>query len=385
MTEIPDPHHGILPFYGQPDRVLLRARGCRLVDDQGRRYLDFESGVWAANLGHAHPAVNRALRRSLGTVLHQGYAFRSAEAEALAANLARLHAMPGGRSVFLSSGSEAVNLGVQVAMHLSGRQRLARIDSSYLAAFGYGRLAADNGHRVDIRCDDLAAVDAVDWSTVAALVLELGGASIETVRFPRADFVQRLVEAARRGGAYVVANEVTTGFGRSGRWFAYQHEGLAPQLVACGKALGNGYPVSALTVDAGVAAALDAQPLRYAQSHQNDPAGCAAANAVIAAFEAEGVVERAAATGAYFLARLQALQARHAQQVVQVRGRGLMLALQLADEALARRLAAGLFDAGFVVGQRAASLRFMPPLVVTRTMVDALLRAIGRLLVQRPA
>ncbi|MCC9648003.1 aminotransferase class III-fold pyridoxal phosphate-dependent enzyme [Rubrivivax sp. JA1029] len=384
ICEPDDRAHGILPLYGQPERVLARARGCRLVDAQGRPYVDFESGVWAANLGHAHPAVNRAIRRSLNAVMHQGYAFRSAEAETLAAHLARLHGLPGGRSVFLSSGSEAVNLGLQIAMHLSGRRRFVRLDGSYLAAFGFGRLAADNERRIDLRCDDLAAIDAVPWHEAAALVLEVGGASLEVVRFPREDFVARAVEAARRAGACIVCNEVTPGFGRTGRWFGYQHYGLVPQLVACGKALGNGYPVSALTVDAAVAAALDAQPLRYAQSHQNDPGGCAAALAVIEALEAGDWVARGAAVGEHFAARLAALQQRRPQQVLDVRGRGLMLALQLADEALAQRVARRLFERGQVVGQRGASLRFMPPLTVTKAMVDTLVREIGRALAAEP-
>jgi len=364
---------GILPLYGRPEIVLEKTEACCVFDQHGGRYVDFESGVWAANLGHNHEAMAEALRRSLSGAFHHGYRFRNPESEALSDKLNALCAFPGGQSVFLSSGSEAVNLGLVIARHCTKREKIVRVGNSYLSAYGFGRLAEDNPDRIDLAGDDLAGIERVDWSSVAAVALELGGASIDVVSFPNEAFIRRLCECARTRGSLILADEVTTGFGRTGKWFGYQHYGIKPDAVVTGKALGNGYPVSAVTVSGNIARVIDAQPMRYAQSHQNDPAGCAVANAVIDHFLAHDIVSLGQATGLYFLDQLARLQNKFPRQIAEIRGRGLMLALQLHDETTALHIANGLFDDGFIVGHRGASLRFMPPLVITRDMIDALI------------
>lgn len=371
---------GIIPLYVAGDAALVKTEGCHVTDEHGRQYADFEAGVWAANLGHNHPAMAEAIRQSLEGAFHHGYRFRNRPSETLSANLNALCGFPGGQSVFLSSGSEAMNLGLQIARHLTGRSRILRLGESYLSAYGFGRLAEDNAARIDLREDAPGDLAKVNWAEVAAVALELGHASIDLMHFPAAALVADLCAQAQQEGCLAVADEVTTGFGRTGRWFGYQHYAVRPDIVVTGKALGNGYPVSGVTVNGDIATALAAHPLRYAQSHQNDPCGCAVGNAVVGHFLQHDIVAQAAQTGAYFLAQLQSLQARHPKRITDVRGRGLMLALQLDTEDAAQRMTDGLFAAGFVVGQRGPNLRFMPPLVIKRGLIDELITQIERLL-----
>jgi len=369
---------GILPLYGEPLPFLAESRGCRLRDSTGRNYLDFESGVWCAILGHNDSVVAEALGRRLETSLHHGYRFRNEDAEALAEKLSALTALGGGRSAFLSSGSEAVDLALRLARHFTGRRKILRIGNSYLAAYGYGRLGEDNGDRIDIAHDDNGALEDLPFGEIAALALETGGASIDMVRFPEAGFLAELAARVREAGCLIVADEVTTGMGRTGRWFGYQHYGIRPDLVATGKGLGNGYPVSAVTASEEVARFLGDHPLRYAQSHQNDPLGCAVALAVIEGIEARGLVERSRSVGNYFLQSLERLSGTN-PSFGSPRGRGLMLALDLLGDREGGEVGDALFEAGFVVGQRNKSLRFLPPLSVEEGMIDSLVAELDRL------
>lgn len=368
----------LLPLYGSPETEIVASRDCLLTDSTGKSYVDFEAGVWCANLGHNHPGIRNAAIAASERLVHHGYLFRNHHAEALSAALQRITGIGDGQSVFLSSGSEAVDLAIKLAMARTGRDRILRIANTYLAAYGFGRLGADNLHRIDIAPDNLEGIDSIDFRTVAAIVIETGGASApEPVQFPDGRFLETLAQAATSAGCLIVADEVTTGMGRTGRWFGYMHYELRPDIVVTGKALGNGYPVSAVTVNADIAGFVAAKPIRYAQSHQNDPLGCAIGCAVIEAMEDGGHVERSRTMGQFFRDRLEAMGQRLPGTVEQVRARGLALAVQFADRIDAKALAGRLFEAGFVVGSGTHSLRFMPPLTITRADIESLCNAVA--------
>lgn len=381
---MPSPASLLLPLYGSPETEIVASCDCVLTDSTGKCYVDFEAGVWCANLGHNHPGIRNVAIAASERLVHHGYLFRNHHAEALSAALRRITGIGNGQSVFLSSGSEAVDLAIKLAMARTGRDRILRIANTYLAAYGYGRLGADNPHRIDIAPDNVEGIDGIDLRSVAAIVVETGGASAaEPVQFPDQRFLETLVQAATRAGCLTVADEVTTGIGRTGRWFGFMHYALRPDIVATGKALGNGYPVSAVTVNADIAGFVAARQIRYAQSHQNDPLGCAIACAVIEAIEAGGYVERSRTVGDIFRDRLEAIGKRLPGTVEQIRGRGLALAIQFAGHIDAKALARRLFEAGFVVGSGTRSLRFMPPLTIKLADIEGLCDEIaGSLAVQ---
>jgi acetylornithine/N-succinyldiaminopimelate aminotransferase len=368
---------------------FVRADDCFVFDDAGRRYVDFESGIWCMALGHGHPRISSAALAQIGKVVHLGTRYPSPLAEAAAIALLERLGLPGGKCVFLSSGSEAVELAVRAARRVTGRRFLLAPSGCYLGAYDSLGRAGEAGwitvdwrscaacSRGDLSCAHLAAIP---FDEVAALVLEPGSAS-GRVEFPPTPFVTALASEVRRRGGLLVANEVTTGLGRTGEWFGYDHYALQPDLTALGKALGNGFPVSAVAMRGEIARMLERGGFRYAQSHQNDPFGCAIALEVLATLEEEGLVERSRRLGALFLQRLREIGGR-AGGVVEARGRGLMIALQLGEEVAAGQLHGDLLRGGFLTGldREANVLRFYPPLVIGVAEIYDLLALLERLL-----
>ncbi len=370
------------------DADFVRGENCSLFDGAGRRFVDFDSGIWSTVLGHGHPAVTHALREQAAQLVHLGTRFPSRIAEAAALDVLDVTGLGEGACVFLSSGSEAVEFASQAARRVTGRELLLTLRTSYLAAFGSaGAKRAGEWLLVDgvgaEPIDPEAALRDVPFERVGAFVFEAGGSSPGFVRFPQPAVVEAIVRRVRESGGLLVCNEITTGMGRMGAWFGFQHYGLAPDVVALGKGLGNGYPVSAVAMRRECADSLERGGLHYAQSHQNDPLGCAVARAVIAAMREGGWVERGARVGAEFLSQLRERKDRHAC-VADARGRGMLLALELVpgrgpDAAtLFRRL----FERGFLVNVYPAGnlLRFDPALTIDEADVRALLQCLDGLL-----
>lgn len=354
---------------------VVEARGCVVTTADGRELVDLESGVWCAGLGHHHPAVDAALAAHVGMPQHAGYRWSHPMVERAARRLCEVTGLPDGAAVLLASGSEAVGLAVRIAGEVTDRSTFLRLDGHYLSA--YGRAGAPAGDRW-LTADALDGLDrrAADalLDGVAAVVLEPGNAS-GVVRIPPPGSVRRLADAVRERGGLVVVDEVTTGFGRTGEWFGFEHEGLVPDVVAVGKGCGNGYPVSAVVVSGAVAARVAASGMRYAQSHQDDPAGAAVVLAVIDAIEREDLVRRSRETGAWLRERLAAIGA---PGVTDVRGRGLMCAFDVRP-GRATAVQAALLDRGYLVGANAVhrTIRVYPPLVVSRDQLDGFVRAVA--------
>ena len=285
----------ITRFYNTSDRFVVKSKGCYQYDSTGKEYIDFESGVWCVNIGHNHERIIQTIECQINESIHHGYRFRNRQAEALSQKLLQLIGFDSGSSVFFSSGSEAVNLAITLARHLTKRKKVLKIEDTYLSAYGFGRISDENDLLVSVNDRE-----SIDFSDISALVLETGGASLAPVRFPGYDFVKKLTETAIQNNCYIIAEEVTTGMGRTGKWFGFQHYDVTPHIVVTGKGLGNGFPVSAVTLDGETTQAFESNPFRYAQSHQNDPLGCAIANEVIKIIEDEWLIQTCNETGGYF-------------------------------------------------------------------------------------
>jgi len=151
------------------------------------------------------------------------------------------------------------------------------------------------------------------------------------VRFPPEKLIRSIVEAIKANDGLVLVNEVTTGVGRTGAWFGYQHYGLSPDIVALGKGIGNGYPVSVTAFSPGVIDRLAGKPVKYAQSHQNDPLGAAVVREVVHIIRDEGLIERCKDLATLLMGGLNEVKARSGR-IKEIRGRGLMIALELKME-----------------------------------------------------
>jgi acetylornithine/N-succinyldiaminopimelate aminotransferase len=378
---------------------IVRARDCYLYDAHEKRYIDFEAGVWCTALGHNHWQVNQTIRTQIEQLVHTGYRYTNALVEEAAAEVlgtvGLADARSGAKCIFLSSGSEAVEFGVQITRRLTGQPLLLTLFDSYLSAYGSaGRKSPQewvcfdwsacatcpHPDRCDPGCDHLSQIP---FERIGGLVFEPGNTS-GLVKFPPRQLVQTLVRLVRQQRGLLVVDEVTTGLGRTGAWYGFQHYGLEPDMVALGKGLGNGYPVSAVAMTRDIADRLEECEFRYAQSHQNDPLGCAIARAVITVLRKEELIERSNRIGAHFVRELEHLQTRH-EVIKQVRGRGLMIALEFEsrDERFSLdSVCHELFKAGYIVGYKPAAnlLRFYPPLTIAQEDIAGLLENLDRIL-----
>ena len=367
---------------------FVRGENCYLYDTQGRRYVDFESGIWCTALGHGHPRINRVIESQLAKLTHLGTRYPNAVVEEAMLAVMEIVGLAGGKGVFLSSGSEAVEFGAQAARRITGRNLLLTTANAYLAAYGSaGRKSLDEWHVFDWQAaagmDLAAAMDHIPFERLGGFVFEPGGSGMAFVQFPPQSLIQAIVQRIQQAGGLVVANEVTAGMGRTGRWFGFQHYAIQPDIVALGKGLGNGYPVSAVVLRREAAEALERSGFRYAQSHQNDPLGSVVAKEVIRVLREEQWIERGAAVGAQLLAGLQRL-AEKFTVVKEARGRGMLLGLELWPHAtfsvetayqalLARGCLVGYYPAGNL-------LRFDPALTIGAEEIRYLLDCLDDIL-----
>lgn len=373
---------------------IVRAQQGRVFDAAGRAYVDLESGVWCTPLGHGHPDVLRAIAEQSQRVMHTGYCYTCPVVDEAAREVLSVLGFENGRCVFLCSGSEAVEYGVRLARALSDRPLLLTMSDSYFGAYGsasqkradewftYDWLSCagcppPDGERV---CRHLAAVP---FDSIGGFLFEPGSSS-GLVRFPPAALIQHIASTVQAAGGVVLVNEVTTGVGRTGTWWGHEPYGITPDIVALGKGIGNGYPVSVTAVAPEAARRLGPRPIHYAQSHQNDPLGAAVVREVIRVVRKENLVERGRQTAAVLAEGLEAM-ARRTGRIANIRGRGLMIALELADDPTAERTARvqrGLVERGFLIAQRPglSVLRIDPPLTIERDDVLAFLAALEAVL-----
>jgi len=374
---------------------MVRGRDCYLYDAHDKRYIDFEAGVWCTALGHNHRRVNQAIRAQTEQIIHIGYRYTNDLTEEAAVELLGTVALPDGKCTFLSSGSEAVEFGVQTARRITGQPLLLTLSDSYLAAYGSaGRKSPEEWYCLDWsacaacphadECDPQCShLRAIPFESIGGLVFEPGNTH-GLVRFPPQQLIQTLVRRVRQRHGLVVVDEVTTGLGRTGAWYGFQHYSLRPDVIAMGKGLGNGYPVSAVVMTRGIADRLENSGFRYAQSHQDDPLGCAIAREVITVIREEGLVERSDRVGTRFLRELEHLGERH-DIVKEARGRGLMIALEFEDSDERFSVTSvyrELLKRGFIVGYNPAAnlLRFYPALTIGEEDIAQLLENLDHIL-----
>ncbi len=370
---------------------IVRAEGCRLADASGKTYVDLESGVWCTSLGHAHPRLLRVLADQASRFGHAG--FNYSVVEEAARQFLSLTGAEGGRCVFLCSGSEAVEYGVRVARMIGDRPLLLTMSDSYFGAYGSAHDRSTEewttfdwfprdgcAHDGDTPCEHL---ERIPFERLGGFLFEPGSSS-GLVRFPPKAVIGNIVRRVRDAGGLVLVNEVTTGIGRTGEWFGYRHYDFTPDIVAMGKGVGNGYPVSVTTFAPAVVERLGGRDVPYAQSHQNDPLGAAMAREVVRIIRDEALIERGREMGAVLRDGLDGIGERTGA-IGAVRSRGLMAAVDLADDPdgeRTRRVHRELIERGYIVGRRPGTntLRIDPSLTVAREDLQGFMGRLEELL-----
>jgi len=369
----------IIPFFKQIDKLIVKSKDCYLCDSDNKQYIDFESGDWAANLGHSNNRISEIIKNQAGLLIHDGLRFRNKQSEDLSNKLLEKLSFKGGKSTFLNSGSEAVNLAITIAKNLTKRSKILKLDCSFLSAYGHGQITTNNSNLLSIPLDKIDSISEFDFQEIAAFVFEPGNAW-GLIKYPTNEFISSIALAIKQNGGLLIANEVTTGFGRTGKWFGFQHYDFKPDIVATGKALGNGYPISCVSITNEISALFDKSPFRYAQSHQNDPLGCAVGLEVIKIFDNDGLIHQSFSKGQYFKEQLIKLQSKHKTAIKDIRARGLMIALEFNSFVNAESVYLQLIDNGLLVGQKENILRFMPPLIIEESQIDKLINTIDKII-----
>ncbi len=388
------------------DITLVRGQGCTVWDAAGRAYLDLLSGTWCNILGYGHPRWVEAVQTQVARLTHIGAQFPSGEIDEALSKLAEVLPPVLNRAVFLNTGSEAVELALKIAHAATGAQGVVVIEKGYYGATTYAlslseaartapylprlgevhRLPAPTCQRCpagsswpceEFRClDPLRALAQRGRGEIAAVMYEPIMAVGGVIVLPPG-YGARLRDLATRCGALLIAEEVTTGVGRTGRWFGFEHDGIVPDVLVLGKALGAGLPVSAVVTTREVEARCRGV-LRHVQSHQNDPFSGRAAATVISILREETLVERVAERGAYLLEGLKGVQSEHIW-IRDARGEGLMVGIELEQSRAAEGTAAfrRLLEAGFITDYQPqmATFRLFPPYVISTQEIDRFLSA----------
>lgn len=374
----------MMDTYGTPALALVRGEGSTVWDEDGRAYTDFTGGIAVNALGHAHPALVSAVQDQVARLGHVSNLFVSEPAVALAERLLALLDRPG-RVFFANSGAEAVEAAFKIARR-TGRPHLVATEGGFhgrtmgaLALTGQPPKRAPflplPGEVTHVPYGDAEALRAAVTQHTAAVLLEPLQGEAGVVPAPRG-YLRAAREITRATGTLLVLDEVQTGIGRTGHWFAHQAEpGAEPDVITLAKGLGGGLPIGA-TVAFGAAAGL-LTPGQHGSTFGGNPVACAAGLAVLETIEKEGLLAHATRVGERLGRGIEALE--H-PLVREVRGAGLLLGIALA-EPVAARVQRAAQDAGFLVNAAGAGVvRLAPALTLPQERADALVAALPAIL-----
>ena len=382
-------HCPFIPVFGAPAVMFEKGSGTELWDVNGKRYLDFLSGIAVVSLGHANPAVARAISDQAQTLLHVSNFFANTTATRAAVALSRLMADAGagdGQVFFCNSGAEANEAAIKLARKFGGRGRHSMV--SALGSFHGRTLGAlaltgqpakheafqpmPEGFRY---CEygDLSSLDKLVDSSVSAVMLEPiqgeGGVIPADV-----DYLRGVQAMCRERGVLLIIDEVQTGFCRTGEWFGFQHAGIEPDAVTFAKGMGNGMPVGALWARRDIASVM--QPGDHGSTYSGTALATSAALAVIEEMTAIDAPRLAREKGGYLSAELSKLA-----KIDHVRGRGLLLGAQLVTGVETKDVVPALLEMGLIVnGVNATTVRLAPPITVSYAEIDEALGLMAKVL-----
>lgn len=386
----------ILPIYKRANVVFERGNGAYLYDDAGRRYLDFVSGVGVAALGHAHPALAKAIGTQAATLAHTSNLYYHPLQGELAERLAKASSLP--RAFFCNSGTEAIEACLKFARRYwsqpsqatpatAGKPRtkfVALQHSFHGRTMGSLSVTWDAHYRDPFGplIPDVVFADPHDPASVAAAITDDTAAVIVEpiqgeggVRPLSPELVAVIAERCARTGALLIADEVQSGLGRTGQMFHSATLGLVPDLMALGKALGGGMPIGAALFSERVAQ--KAVPGDHGSTYGGNLLACRAALTVLDELD-NGLLGHARASGAYMGETLNILKVRHSR-VIDIRGAGLMRGIEIDGDAAAVVNAA--LERGLLINRTAGSvLRLLPPFIVTPQQIDHAMSILGEVL-----
>ena len=359
----------------------VRGEGCFVYDAAGTQYLDLYGGHAVISIGHAHPRYVEAVA---GQVARLGFYSNSVE-NSLQGRLAELLGRVSGyddyRLFLCNSGAEANENALKLASFQTGRAKVLAFAKAFHGRTSGAVAATDNpaisapfnrtGNVEFVPLNDIEAVRERLATREFAAVLVEGIQGVAGIRCPSDEFLRQLRDVATETGTQLILDEIQSGYGRTGRFFAHQYAGIRPDLITMAKGMGNGFPIGGVLI----APHFEARPGMLGTTFGGNHLACAAAIAVLETIEREGLVENAASVGEYLLGELRTMP-----MLREVRGRGLMIGIEIEDSGaeLRRRL---LFEKHiFTGGAGASTVRLLPALSLTCELADRFLAAFREVL-----
>jgi predicted acetylornithine/succinylornithine family transaminase len=368
----------VIPNYRRFPICLVRGEGSWVWDAEGNRYLDFFPG-WGCNLlGHCPPRVVAAVREQVGRLIHVPNTWYMGPQGALAEALSTRSF--GGQCFFCNSGAEANEAAIKLARVFGreqGRYKVVTMEGGFHGRT-YAALTATAQPKyhagfepmvpgfVYVPYNDLGAVaEVLDDQTAAVLVEPIQGEG--GINVPDPEYLPGLRQLCDRRGVLLIADEVQTGMGRTGRWFGYQHRGAAPDILTCAKALAGGLAAGVMMARPEVAAAF--KPGMHASTFGGNPIACRAALATVQTIEEEGLLDRGTAIGERFRGRFEALRAELPGLIREVRILGTMIGLELTVDAT--ELVAAAMRRGLLINATHGTvIRLLPALTIADEQID---------------
>ena len=358
------------------DINIVRGEGCRVWDDQGQEYLDLYGGHAVISIGHSHPHYIEAVTKQINKLGFYSNSVVNPLQQQLAERLGRISGYDDYQLFLINSGAEANENALKLASFKTGHTRVL---TAHKAFHGRTSLAVemtnnpkivapinDNHHAKFLPLNDLEAwVREMTKGGIAAVILEciqgVGG-----VQMVSPSFAKGLAHACKRYGVVLICDEIQCGYGRSGKFFAHQWLGIRPDIITVAKGIANGFPMGAVLISPEFKAEYGQLGTTFGGNHL----ACAAALSVLDVMEEEKLVENAQVVGDYLMERLKALQAEHPELIVDVRGRGLMIGIELSvpHKEIRQRLIQEEHVFTGCSGQNI--LRLLPPLCLTKADAD---------------
>jgi acetylornithine/N-succinyldiaminopimelate aminotransferase len=385
----------LLTTYERNPILFVRGEGVHLIDENGDRYLDLLSGIGVNALGYAHPAIENAIAEQSKKLIHiSNLFFHEGQAE-LAMRLTQASGMD--RAFFSNSGTEAWEAALKLARAYAGMKRsggnylgtkfLAMEHSFHGRTIGSVATTHKEKYRVPfapvmpdvefVRFNDVADLKAKFSNDVCAVLLEAvqGEGGIRPVS---QEFIDAARELTQSTGALLIADEIQAGLGRTGKWFAFQHYGVKPDVTTLAKPIAGGLPLGVMLCTEEAAQAI--HPGMHGTTFGGGPLACAVAVAVFDTIENEHLLNHVSEVGSYFQQKLDLLKEKHSA-ITEVRGLGLMVAAELDSAELAKTVLAEMLKRRILINRTSETvLRFLPPFILRKEHVDEAIDALDTIL-----
>ena len=364
----------IMQTYKRPRIVLQEGKGATIKDSFGKEYIDCVGGIAVNAVGYCHPAVVNAIKEQAGKLMHISNLYYTEPQVKLAEKLSEISGMD--KAFFCNSGAESVEAALKLASKVTGKHKFIAAEGSF-----HGRTLGSlsvtfetkfrsvfeplllNGVKF-VRYNDADAIRKAIANDTAAVILEpIQG---ETgIIVPSKGYLKEVREICREKDVLLILDEIQTGFGRTGRWFCKEHEGIEPDIMTVAKAMGAGFPIGAMLAKEGI----EFETSEHASTFGGNPLACATALASIKVIEEEELVERSRELGAYFMEKVHDAGIDSKPVVKEIRGKGLMIGMELTkpcgeivDKALERNI--------LINCTSDKVIRLVPPLVISRVQID---------------